>query len=79
EVSTEPGISTTALASSGVGTYPITLDGGSDDNYDITLKAGELAISKASLTITADDQSKVYGEENPSLTFSYFGLVNGDT
>ncbi|WP_157972209.1 MBG domain-containing protein, partial [Pleomorphovibrio marinus] len=79
EVSTEPGISTAALASSGVGTYPISLDGGSDDNYDITLKAGELAVTKAALTITADDQSKVYGEENPSLTFTYFGLVNGDT
>ncbi|WP_232835141.1 MBG domain-containing protein, partial [Pleomorphovibrio marinus] len=78
EVSTEPGISTTALASSGVGTYPVSLDGGSDDNYDITLKAGELEVTKASLTITADDQSKVYGEENPSLTFTYFGLVNGD-
>ncbi|WP_162343502.1 MBG domain-containing protein, partial [Cyclobacterium salsum] len=79
EVSEEPGISTTATESSNVGTYPVTLTGGSDANYDITLVAGELEITQAALTITADDKSKVYGEANPSLTFTYTGLVNGDT
>ena len=79
EVSEEPGISTTATASSNVGTYPVTLTGGSDANYDISLVAGELEITQAALTITADDKSKVYGEANPSLTFTYTGLVNGDT
>ncbi|UJP65218.1 MBG domain-containing protein [Mongoliitalea daihaiensis] len=79
KVAAEPSISTTATASSGVGTYPITLTGGSDANYEITLAAGELEITKASVTITADNQSKVYGEENPTLTFTYTGLVNGDT
>ncbi|WP_162416092.1 MBG domain-containing protein [Cyclobacterium roseum] len=79
EVSEEPGISTTATESSNVGTYPIALTGGLDANYDISLVAGELEVTQAALTITADDQSKVYGEVNPSLTFSYTGLVNGDT
>ncbi|WP_163382550.1 MBG domain-containing protein, partial [Cyclobacterium sp. SYSU L10401] len=79
EVSEEPGISTTATASSNVGTYPVTLTGGSDANYDISLVAGELEVTQAALTITADDKSKVYGEANPSLTFTYTGLVNGDT
>ncbi|WP_317165117.1 MBG domain-containing protein, partial [Cyclobacterium salsum] len=79
EVSTEPAISTTATASSNVGTYPIALTGGSDENYDISLVAGELEITQAALTIKADDKSKVYGEANPSLTFTYTGLVNGDT
>ncbi|SHN33805.1 hypothetical protein SAMN04488057_1221, partial [Cyclobacterium lianum] len=79
EVSTEPAISTTATASSDVGTYPVTLTGGSDDNYAITLVAGDLEVTQAALTITADDKSKVYGEANPELTFTYTGLVNGDT
>ncbi|MDN3688399.1 MBG domain-containing protein, partial [Cyclobacterium jeungdonense] len=79
EVSDEPGISTTATASSNVGTYPVTLTGGSDANYAITLVAGELEVTQANLTITADDKSKVYGEVNPTLTFTYTGLVNGDT
>ncbi|MBD3627753.1 MBG domain-containing protein, partial [Cyclobacterium sp.] len=79
EVSDEPGIATTATASSSVGSYPVTLIGGSDDNYTITLVAGELEVTQAALTIMADDKSKVYGEANPALTFTYTGLVNGDT
>ncbi|MCH7407619.1 MBG domain-containing protein, partial [Belliella aquatica] len=79
KVVTEPSIKTTTTASSNVGTYPITLTGGSDDNYNIELKSGTLTVGKAKVTITADDKNKVYGESNPALTFSYSGLVNGDT
>jgi len=79
QVATEPTISTTATSSSNTGTYPITLEGGSDDNYEITLEAGTLTIGKKALTITADDKQKIYGEANPTLTFSYDGLTNGDT
>ncbi|WP_460490202.1 MBG domain-containing protein, partial [Belliella aquatica] len=79
KVVTEPSITTTATVSSGVGTYPITLTGGFDPNYDISLEDGVLEVTKASLTITVDDKDKVYGSENPSLTFTYVGLVNGDT
>ncbi|GAB2626296.1 MBG domain-containing protein [Belliella aquatica] len=79
KIATEPIISTTATASSGVGTYPITLTGGEDANYAITLVAGELEVTKAALTITAGDKSKIYGSSNPILTFSYKGLVNGDS
>ncbi|WP_169712817.1 MBG-2 domain-containing protein, partial [Algoriphagus faecimaris] len=79
KVATEPSISTTATASSNVGDYPITLTGGSDQNYAITLVDGTLTIGKKDLTITADDKQKTYGEANPTLTFTYTGLVNGDT
>jgi gliding motility-associated-like protein len=79
KVSTEPSISTTATASSNVGTYPIELSGGADANYTITLVNGTLTVGKKDLTITAADKQKVYGEANPTLTFTYSGLVNGDT
>ena len=36
-------------------------------------------VDQATLTITADDQSKVYGAALPTLTASYSGFVNGDT
>ena len=36
-------------------------------------------MTPAALTITADDQSKVYGAALPALTASYSGFVNGDT
>ncbi|WP_332913919.1 MBG domain-containing protein [Algoriphagus boritolerans] len=79
EVAVEPSITTSATSSSNVGTYEITLTGGSDPNYAITRVNGTLSVTPASLTITADDQSKIYGEANPALTFTYDGLVNGDT
>ena len=44
------------------------------DNYDITLENGDLIISKAPITITADDKSSKAGEALRELTYK----VNGD-
>src|SRR5258706_486711 len=68
---TAPTGSTTATLSSGVGIYPITLSGGSAANYTLALQPGNLIITKASLTAKADDQSRTYGQANPTLTISY--------
>lgn len=38
-----------------------------------------LTFNKAPLTLHAISQSKLQGTANPALTFSYSGLVNGDT
>src|SRR5262249_33050505 len=38
-----------------------------------------IQVMQAPLTITADNQTKVYGDPLPSLTASYTGFVNGDT
>ncbi|SNR46682.1 cadherin-like beta sandwich domain-containing protein, partial [Flavobacterium sp. ov086] len=48
-------------------------------NYTISYIDGNLTVTTATLTITADDQSKTYGSANPALTASYAGFVNGDT
>src|SRR5205814_7425779 len=64
---------------SNAGTYPITLSGGNDDNYALTLVDGTLTVTKAPLTARADNQSRGYGQANPALTISYSGFVNGDT
>ncbi len=74
-----PSISTTALASSAVGTYPISATGAADPNYAISYTSGELKVEKVSLMITSDNKSKNYGDALPTLTVSYSGLVNGDT
>ncbi|GGC52927.1 MBG domain-containing protein [Belliella aquatica] len=47
-------------------------------NYATLELTANLTITKAMVTITALDKSKVYGEENPILNFTYLGLVNGD-
>ncbi|NEU06687.1 hypothetical protein GZH53_00020, partial [Flavihumibacter sp. R14] len=38
---------------------------------------GDFNVTKAVLTVTADNQTKVYGASNPALTFQYSGWVNG--
>lgn len=73
-----PTISTTATATSDAGVYITSSSGGSDINYTFTYTDGALTINKAALTATADDQTKVYGEANPALTFIYSGFVNGE-
>jgi hypothetical protein len=70
-------VTTTATASSDVGTYPIAASGLTSNNYDITFVAGTLTITKAPLTVTADDKSKVYGAALPTFTVSYSGFVLG--
>jgi gliding motility-associated-like protein len=74
-----PSITTTVDGTTIVGTYAdaITLSGGSDNNYTFSLVSGDLEVTKAVLTATADNQTKVYGEANPTLTFQYSGWVNG--
>jgi hypothetical protein len=72
-------LTTTATAASPVGTYPITVSGAVDTNYTISYVAGTLTVSTATLTITASNQSKIYGVAIPTLTATYSGFVNGDT
>ena len=73
-----PILTTTGTSSSPVGNYPITASGAVDANYTISYVAGTLIIAKATLTITADNQSSTYGSAIPTLTASYSGFVNGD-
>ncbi len=69
----------TAEASSPAGSYPITASGASDPNYSISCLPGTLTIGPATLTVTADDQTRAYGAADPAFTASYSGFVNGDT
>ena len=78
-MTTSPTLATTATASSPVGSYPITASGALSANYSISYVEGTLTISPAPLTITADDQTKVYWTPLPELTATYTGFVNGDT
>ena len=80
-LTTPPTLTTTATAASHVAgsPYPITASGAADPDYAITYVAGTLTVTTAPLTITANNQTKVYGAALPTLTASYTGLVNGDT
>jgi Bacterial Ig-like domain (group 3)/MBG domain (YGX type)/NHL repeat len=75
---TQPSVAANANTSSPVGTYTITASGAVDSDYTISYVAGTLTVTPAALTITANNQLKVYGQANPALTYTYTGLVNGD-
>ncbi|WP_214627532.1 MBG domain-containing protein [Paenibacillus agaridevorans] len=75
--------STTATEVSGVGTYAITSNVMDLDNtlknYEVQSVPGTLAVTKAPLTVTADNQTREYGEANSDFTGTSVGLRNGDT
>ena len=64
-----------------MGTYTsvITASGQTSTNYTITYVAGNLTVTPAPLTITANGVSRVYGASDPALGVSYSGFVNGET
>jgi hypothetical protein len=74
-------LATSAGVTTGVGTAAITqgtLTAGA--NYAVTFNPGVLTITPRPLSITAASLSRVYGNANPTLTFTLGGqgLVNGD-
>lgn len=77
-ISPAPTAATTATATSPAGAYPITCSGGAAANYNIAYQSGTLTVAKATLTATADPQSRVYGASNPTFTISYTGFKNSE-
>ncbi|HVV33214.1 MAG TPA: MBG domain-containing protein [Vitreimonas sp.] len=66
----------TAAANAGVGNYATVASLGSlasDYNYGFSFANGNLAITPRTLQITADGQTRVYGDADPSLTYAITG------
>jgi hypothetical protein len=75
-LTTKPVASTTATADSPVGVYDITVTGGSAANYELSYVKGKLTVAdKSSITITAENVSRLYGEANPQFRYT---VVGGD-
>ena len=79
-ISGQPDLSTAATLASPVGAYDIVVGLGSlsATNYSFSLTNGTLTVGKALLTVTANPQSRLYGQTNPVFTASYNGFVDGD-
>lgn len=54
-------------------------DGNAGGNYSVSLIDAAGTITPAALIVKAVPKSKTYGAANPTLTYTYSGLVNGDT
>ncbi|MHC5310514.1 MBG domain-containing protein [Myroides sp. LJL116] len=63
-----------------VGTYVIEQGNLTPDpNYIIVFEPGELTVESKGLVITADNQTKVYGQSDKAFTYQVEGLVYGQT
>ena len=61
-------------------TYSLTWGTAKESNYEITTETlGDLTVNPAVVTVTANDASKTYGENDPTFTASVTGLVGSDT
>src|SRR2546428_13910237 len=72
-------LSTTAVKFSNAGDYAITVTLGLNPNYNVTKTDGNLHINAKDASVTADNKGKTYGDDNPTLTATVTGTVNGET
>lgn len=81
-LSGSPSLTTTAIANSSVAgsPYAITTAQGSlsATNYSFNYVNGNLTVTPATLTVTANNTNRVYGAVNPAFTTGYGGFVNGE-
>ena len=50
-----------------------------DSDYTIAFTGSTLTITPATLTVTANPQTKVYGQADPALTYQASGFQFSDT
>ena len=67
-----PGSTFPAAADAGDHTVKVQYPGGSEESLSVT-------ITPATVTITAQAQTKVYGDTDPALTYTSSGLISPDT
>jgi alpha-tubulin suppressor-like RCC1 family protein len=70
---------TVATATSSVGSYASTCSGAADANYSISYVPGTVTVAPANLTVTAVNQTMVFGASVPPLAATISGFVNGQT
>jgi hypothetical protein len=78
-LSTAPTCSTTATTGAGSRSYATSCSGAVGTNYTIAYVAGKVTVTPATLTVTANPVSRLYGAANPPLTTTLAGFVNGDS
>ena len=83
DVTGTPACTTAATPASPVSgsPYVITCTIGTlaSSNYSFNFVVGNLTVTQATLTVTANDKSRVYGVANPAFDATITGFVNGET
>ena len=79
EADLDTAVSISRASGEDVGTYTITPSAAAASNYTVSFVTADFTITQAALTVTASDQTKVYGATDPVLTYTITGFINGDT
>jgi filamentous hemagglutinin family protein len=71
----------TSQGAENAGSYTLAASGLTSGNYAITYADGALTVNKAALTVTANNQTRLFNLQNPALTWaiSAGALFQGDT
>lgn len=67
-----------SISDKNVGDHEIQLGTLGNANYEISFESAICTITPKDLFVTADENKKFYGDEDPELTYSTQGLVEGD-
>ncbi len=80
-VSGNPLLTCSATSNNPAGNYAIAVTTGTlaAQNYNFIFLNGTLNVNPATLTVTADNKNRVYGDPNPTFSASYTGFMNGET
>ncbi|MCR5054097.1 MAG: hypothetical protein K6A69_04575 [Lachnospiraceae bacterium] len=73
------GSNTNVATPNAVGTYVATVTYSATNFYTEATAQTTFRVTKAPLTVKADDKSKAFGTADPVFTYTVTGLVNGDT
>jgi len=68
-----------AAAPVGAGTYSANVQFSGDNNYEPDTASAVITVSRAQLTVTANDATRLLGAPNPAFAASYSGFVPGET
>ncbi|MFO0910374.1 MAG: Ig-like domain repeat protein [Isosphaeraceae bacterium] len=82
DVTGTPNVDTSATPTSPVGSSPyainVTVGTLSSGNYTFQYVDGQLTLTSARLTVTADNTNREYGDANPTFTATFTGFKNGE-
>jgi hypothetical protein len=74
----QPTLTPGASVSSAAGSYSLIASGAASPNYNISYQPASLTVTKAPLSVTPDNQTKVFRRPNPVLTGIIAGIRNSD-
>ena len=78
KVSTAADSTYTDAKPSNAGTYTVQATFAETDNYNEVTTTANFTIEQKEITVTAEDENRAYGAENPTFTYTHSGEISGE-